>query len=213
MNLKVLLIILYTISLTATEVSEFNIMKIKLSMNEEEVINQLFCTNPKIENRINLNDKSIIPIKIISCKSQNKHIRVYLDRYLHVISIEYSIYFEVEPNWDIIEKKFFKKYGHFSKKNIELYDSNKSIYTDFCWGDNCLYNKKEKKYKNTSNEKTLHISMKNHNCSSSSCPFDGQNIFFRLVDMKKKSEQEKYFKEAYKRLEDRKRDKASNIDF
>jgi len=129
------MLVFYGISLYATDVSEFDIKGIKLGMSKEEVLKMLQCKKPMIDTYYF--DPSIeLKSNMIKCEENNEGFMILFDNFDEVLRISLERKFNAEPDWNIIEKRLFKKYGETEaiRDSRDKYRHLKS----YCWGT-CYY--------------------------------------------------------------------------
>ena len=128
------LMVIFSTSLFATDVSNFDIKGIKLGMSEKELLNILHdikCKNIKtIVFHVDANSKFPIIKKEYSCKINEfkEEITIDLDHNMNVYEIFRAIELEIEPIWDKIAKNTLKKYGY-----TKYFNKNHRIIS-MCWG-------------------------------------------------------------------------------
>ena len=182
-------------------------------MSKKQVLKNIPCSSPRIQEDILMNKK--ISHTYILCKNNNGYIQVILDHNYYVISIEKSIKFNVEPDFNKIENKIFRKYGKASKiakeKTTSKGSGERIVY---CWGDNCKTLRKNTNYwygteMDSPNDITsLIIKYENYYFDSK---VNSLNFFIR--DSNKEAENFSWEQKEKKLYKEQQKQKASDIDF
>jgi len=130
---SVFFLIIFSLSLFAVDVSNFDIKGIKLGMSKSEVLKKMPCNNPDILN-VKLN-KKIIETDI-TCKNTN--FQVELDHYGYVYYVFKGFFFETEPKFSKLKSKILSKYNQPNKvAEDKLITEGGGKAIEFCWGRDC----------------------------------------------------------------------------
>ena len=139
-----LFISIFSSSLFAIDVSNFDIKGIKLGMSKNKVSKKLSCSSQKIN--FIPNTKKIINYEI-EC---DYGIRIFLNYKKQAYFIQRSLIFQNKPLLNTINKKIFNKYG---KPNISIARSDNHI--EYCYGNKC----KKEKFNFSTSGKSLTVSI------------------------------------------------------
>jgi len=195
---------IFSSSLYAIDVSNFDIKGIKLGMSKSEVLKKISCSNPKIETQFTntLKGKKLYWTSI-ECKNDFEEIHVVLTRKNKAYFIQRTKDFDINPSWDKIKKRIINYYG---KPTCKADTFSKYIpMKKMCWGG-C----KIRKHNGTiaTCNKSLDI-YGNQDIVKNSW----SKIVFLLNDNSLSDNQDKWYKEQMELYERYKKEKASNIDF
>lgn len=184
----------------AYNVSEFDIKKIKLGMNEREVLNNLPCKNPQ-------QDDSYAKYngKLYVCKNKKNEYKVYLDHHSKVYRVIYNIDFSVKPNLSTVESRLLTKYGNTNLKSSSSdFGEPELKLRSLCWGE-CRHVKRD--------GGVVYDSWGYTGLGVTFFMWHDYKMSLTLNDGDREKKFEKYQNSEYKKEEQRKKDKASNIDF
>jgi hypothetical protein len=195
------LMIFFSTSLFATDVSNFDIKGLKLGMNEKEALNilnnQIKCKKVKFDNiHADLDYNYPIIGKHYYCYIDNSiEIDFFLDHDMKVYRVTRVLKPKIEPNWKKLKTNILNHYG----RTKFIYENTHK--TNMCWGS-CKFYKFNHSYINDS-----------HQSLSIDLFYPGDNrynrIDFYLIDKDLEKSNQQYEKILLKRI----KDNASNIDF
>ena len=210
LNVNRILVFLYigmfSSSLYAVDVSNFDIKDIKLGMGKNIIVNKLADTTSK---NVNIYGRSWTYQIIKNSRdgfSLGAEYVINLDHNEKSFSIAREIIFKYEPNFNKIKKQLIKKYG--KPDNIAESKNNKGDFEyQLCWGDctvkNATYWKGNVIW---GHEKSFIITYRK---------YSEKNTFymlFELVDRVAESKEDDWKEVEYERYLKNEKEKASNID-
>jgi len=212
--------LIFSLSLFAIDVSDFDINGIKLGMNVQEAFEKMPCANPDKHNDKLSNGK--IASMYSRCLDDKGDV-VFLVESNHnglLHRITKRITFKVKPNFQKIKNKLWQKYG---KADIVtkfgpgyINKLFKGYIKEFCWGKSCTIKQEDGKYfeGNTivsSSENNIHFHIEYRDGT-----FDGEiknyikfsfyNPKMQMLDYEWKEKEDLIYQKQQK-------EKASNIDF
>ena len=203
---------IFSSSLYAVDVSNFDIKGIKLGMSKSEVLKRMPCKQPAIQIEKLRNGK----ISEIYIRCPKNRFQVILNHKMNVYSVSMSIDFTTEPNFRKIKNKVFAKYGNptqqAKQKVIELGEGKRVVY---CWGKYCQISRqnngvwKGTKISNSIKYKSLRIEYINYDIKN----VELNQLEFNLFDSYKRDESYKWSENQENIYEKQQKEKASNIDF
>jgi len=212
-----LFIWVFSSSLYAVDVSNFDIKGIKLGMSEKQVLKKMPCSNP-IKNL----DKYSFGISgsYLTCgkySESKSFMSVTFDHNQKAYSIHMDILFDANPNLQKIKNKFVKKYGNFYEaiENPTYKNPANGYVKRFCWGSCRKYKIddgawKGYKFRRVENKQSQ-LLIKYENFSYKSNYYN--HLEFTLIDSRLEIKQKKWAEKQGKIYRKQQKEKASNIDF
>jgi hypothetical protein len=186
--------VLLTSSLFATDVSNFDIKGIKLGMSKDDITSKI-SFNYKFDVRLMVADNPNYPYQYILYKPapiDESCFNFIFDKNLKVYDIARCIPLDNNANFNKVISQVIKKYGTPKYKNENEYRIS------MCWGD-CILNET---FRTKENGKTLQVSINK----------EDKKIYFYLMNQLSYNKNKLYSKRMYKKAKEELENKASNID-
>jgi len=184
-------IFLFTSSLYAVDVSEFDIKGIKIGMSKSDVLKKISCREPKIEKSYvnTLSGKRVYKTDIV-CNTKNETLTIVLSRKNIVYSVHRSKEFKISPNWKTIEKKIIQRYKN---PTHEIERNNPSVSNSRVFRMRWINNDKE-------------LVIHSHN-------WNDIYIIFYLYNQDRENENARWAVKQEELYNQKQKEKASDIDF
>ena len=188
----------FSSSLSATDVSSFDIKGIRLGMDKGEVLKRIPCSNYEKKYYRFRNAKNEVYSSQYYCgkpgTGTDNSFLVNFDHNNYVFSITKRITFDIQPNLSKIKSKLIKRYG---KPNTDKRAWSKGSYYryEYCWGDCSL----------SSNRRKLSVDYSYYS--------DYNNIDITLYDYARQKNNDDWTAQRQKILIYKKEKEVSNIDF
>lgn len=197
-----LFIVIFSSSLYAIDVSNFDIKGIKLGMSKSEVLKKMPCSSPKIETQFidTVKGKKLYWTSI-ECENNSDILHVILSRKNRVDFIKRVKSFNVSPSWDKIKKQIIKHYGNPTfelPNNVDVYPIN-----NICWGG-CRIRK---------HNNTMATFNKSLDFYANEVKNSFSTMIFLLTDEKENDNNQEWYGEQKRLYEQYQKEKASNIEF
>lgn len=113
------LLLVITSSLWASDVSQMKILGIGLGDKYEAIKNKLPCQNKQEDSSANFS---------VECKTKSEELEVRFGFKDDVLKVYRRIYFSQEPDWNVVIKDIFSKYG------MPDIQRNNDSFNTYCWG-------------------------------------------------------------------------------